>query len=529
MKVYLVGPTGVGKTTIGRLLASRLNLAFLDADELIAARAGVPIPRIFSREGEQGFRRREKETVRLITQLGSAVVALGGGAVLDPDIREWLTQSGKVVSLVADPDLLVDRIGRSPRPGLPRPADAAFADKARQALGERMQAAAGLGPSVDVSGLTPDEAALRVLLALRNPARTAACHGRWEMILRLGRTDCLVRGEPGAVRSASLEIPVDRVSALLVVSSPVPYCLYGGGLVARWREAGWPVQVSLVPDGEEAKRPRWLWHLWRAWARLRVDREALVVALGGGAVSDLAGLAAATYLRGISWVVIPTTLLAQVDASLGGKVAIDLPEGKNLAGAFWQPRSIHVDVEVLGSLPREQIRSGLAEVVKCALIEGEGFLRLLEEEADALMGADPSVLGEVVRRCLSVKAAVVERDDQERGPRQILNLGHTVGHALERETGWDHGRAVAVGLVAACELAGADGLAERVRTLLVRLGLPVRLPVGLAHRVGRRMWWDKKVRQGQLRFVLPRAPGDVCWGVAVDPDRVREVLRQMEG
>lgn len=549
MKVYLVGPTGVGKTTIGRLLAGRLKLPFLDADEFIAARAGRSIAEIFAREGEQGFRRREKEAVRLIADLGSAVVALGGGAVLDPQVREWLVQSGRVVALEEDPAVLVERMRRSPRPGLPHPADPAFADLALGALRARMEAAAGLGPAVSVSGLTPEESVDRVLTALGLDGLREGALGRgglgregalgrdsvgegtrgsWELKVRAGGVECVVRGEPGLVVRSLVEAPGEVTSALLVVSSPLPYCLYGARLVSRWRERGRQVRVALVPDGEEAKRWRWLRYLWQNWARHRVDRGAWVVALGGGAVSDLSGLAAATYLRGIPWTVIPTTLLAQVDAALGGKVAIDLPQGKNLVGAFWQPRSIAVDVEVLRSLPPQQLRSGMAEVVKCALLEGEDFLHFLEQQVDRVLEVDANVLTEVVRRCLSLKGAVVERDEREQGPRQLLNLGHTVGHALERETGWDHGRAVAVGLVAACELAGAAELAERVRTLLGRLGLPVTMPRGLANRVERRMRWDKKVREGRPRFVLPRRPGEVSFGVVVEPERLRQVLRRLE-
>ncbi|MBC7339172.1 MAG: bifunctional shikimate kinase/3-dehydroquinate synthase [Firmicutes bacterium] len=565
MRIYLVGPTGVGKTTVGRLLASRLGIPFLDADELVAARAGMSVRAIFTREGEAGFRRREKEAVALLTHLGKCVAALGGGAVLDAEVREWLVRTGRVVPLVADPALLVERLRACPRAGLPHPSEPGFVDRATEAFSRRMAAAAGLGPSLDVTSLSPEQAVDRLLDLLGMPPAVRAALRRpsaagvpaappapamppgpgeppapgtlavppaspWWLEVRAGGVTCLVRGHRGEVRAGTLELSCFQPpSALLVVSSPLPYCLYGRSLVERWRAGGLPAHVTLVPDGEGAKQARWLERLWRTWARLRVDREALVVAIGGGAVSDLAGFAAATYLRGIPWVVVPTTLLAQVDASLGGKVAIDLPQGKNLAGAFWQPRSIHVDVEVLASLPDAQVSSGMAEVVKYALLEGEDFLGLLEARVAALLNRDPGATGEVVRRCLSLKARLVEEDERERGPRQLLNLGHTVGHALEREAGWDHGRAVAVGLLAACRLAGAEELACRVRVLLEKLGLPVGIPPGLAGRVAGRMAWDKKARHGELRFVLPEAPGRVKWGVPVEPGRVREVLRSLEG
>lgn len=536
MKIYLVGPTATGKSTVGRVLAARLDLPFVDADELVAATARMPLDRIFSREGEQGFRRREKEAVRLLTRLKRAVVSLGGGAVLDPEIREWLARSGTVVSLLADPGLLVERLREDPRPGLPHPSEPGFPDRARRAVTARLAAARSLGPAVDVSGLTPDQVVERILTLPGFPPRRPwggeglSGGGRWQITVRAGGVSCLVRGEPGAVRQGRLPAPDGvRPSAVLLVSSPLPYLLYGRALASRWREEGLNVHVDLVPDGEEAKVVRWLRYLWQAWAGRRADRDSLVVAVGGGALSDLAGLAAATYLRGLRWVVVPTTLLAQVDASLGGKVAINLPRGKNLVGAYWQPAGIYADVEVLGSLPEAEFRSGLGEVVKCALLEGEDFLSFLEERAHCLLERDPGVVGEVVRRCLALKARVVEGDEREQGPRQLLNLGHTVGHALEREAGWSHGVAVAVGLVAACRLAGADGLAGRVGTLLTRLGLPTTMPVGLAGRVRRRMAWDKKSRRGQLRFVLPRAPGVVQWGVTVPPSEVERVLASLEG
>ncbi|HHY94472.1 MAG TPA: bifunctional shikimate kinase/3-dehydroquinate synthase [Firmicutes bacterium] len=547
MRIFLVGPTGVGKSTVGRILAARCGLPFVDSDELVAARAGRSIPDIFRREGEQGFRRRERLAVAEIARLGAIVAALGGGAVLDPRVGELVRASGRVVGLSLSSQELMRRLAAAPRPYLPPPDSDSFQAAVQQAVVARQEACRRLGPVVDVTGLSPEQAAAAVMavLGLVAGSREAFLLPSWQLELRLPHTCSSVLARPGFVSRAGeaglargeLVRGADRV---LVVSSPLPYCLYGRALVETWKEAGATVHVSLVPDGERAKQERWLRYLWRRWAELGVERQARVVAIGGGAVSDLAGLAAATYLRGLGWGVIPTTLLAQVDAALGGKVAIDLPEGKNLVGAFHQPAWIIVDVSVLGSLPGEQIRAGLAEAVKCALLAGEEFLALLESGARGLAAsslAGQVFLDEVVRRCLAEKVAVVQRDERETGPRQLLNLGHTVGHAVEAETGWSHGEAVAVGLVAACRLAArlggaappGGGLAERVEHLLGDLGLPVNIPRGSGPRVLDRMRWDKKVRDGEARFVLPIAPGVVEWGQRVPVDLVREVVAGLEG
>lgn len=281
--------------------------------------------------------------------------------------------------------------------------------------------------------------------------------------------------------------------------------------------------VHEVPDGEVAKAPSVLTELWRAFAQVPLSRRDVVVALGGGVVGDLAGFAAATYNRGIDVVQVPTTVLAQVDASVGGKTGIDLPEGKNLVGAFLQPRAVVADTATLDTLPRRERIAGLGEVVKYGFIRDPEVLDLLERDPDAATGGDPALLEELVRRSVAVKAAVVAADERESGEREHLNFGHTFGHAVESLTGYDtflHGEAVAIGAAVALRLGvdlgvTDDGLVERHDALCRRLGLPTRAPALDRDEVWRAMGRDKKVRDG-VRFVLVERPGRVR---TLAPDR----------
>jgi len=295
-----------------------------------------------------------------------------------------------------------------------------------------------------------------------------------------------------------------------------------------------PVAVT-VPAGEGSKQWRVVHRCHDALAAARLERRSLVVALGGGVVGDLAGFVAATYLRGVPFVQVPTTLLAQVDSSVGGKVGINLRAGKNLVGAFYQPRLVVADLETLGTLPEREYRAGLAEVIKYGAIADASLLGLVEAGMERLLRRDPGVLEPVVARCCEIKAEVVSADEREGGQREILNFGHTIGHAWEATAGygrWLHGEAIAVGQVLEAELScRALGLArearDRLEGLLVRAGLPtrVRWTERRVDRLLEAMRLDKKVRDGRIRFVLLPELGRAEWGHVVEEDRIREVLR----
>jgi len=297
---------------------------------------------------------------------------------------------------------------------------------------------------------------------------------------------------------------------LAVVTNPIVGRLYRDPVAHSLKSAGFSATVLEVPDGEEHKNLAWLTFLYDRLVDARLDRESAIVALGGGVIGDLTGFTAATFQRGLPFVQVPTTLLAQVDSSVGGKTAVNHPGGKNLIGAFHQPRLVWIDVATLKSLPRREVQAGIAEVIKHAAILGPSLFELLEEKIEAVMALDETLLIEVVRQNCAIKAGVVGEDERESGYRSILNFGHTVGHAIEMLTEYGsfrHGEAVAIGMAFAARLSLARGIcqpavANRLIALLQRAGLPTEIPKEL---VGRHLALaieaDKKVSGGKVKFV----------------------------
>lgn len=526
MDVVLVGLPGSGKSVVGKRLAHRHGAAFIDLDERIEHEDGRPIPRIFEEDGEAAFRALER---RAVADLGPAdpdpelrrIVATGGGAVIDPRNR-WSLYRGRLsVWLDSRPEVLAQRLRRSPhvRPLVTgRDPIGTLRDLAGRR--ERFYAAA----DVHVTGVAEvSEVVATVERFLAEGGRGGALPASTTLLRAATPIGRLLLGE--GIAGTAVDETLRRMEArrAILVSEAGAWTAVGERLAAELTGAGWTLATVMLPEGEAAKRLSVVEGAASELARLRVERDEPIVAVGGGALGDVAGFLAATYLRGIPIVHVPTTLVAQIDSSIGGKTAVDLPEGKNLVGAFHQPAAIVIDVVVLETLPERQRRAALGEAVKMAALGDERLFELLERHGDAIARGDPEAIergdvAELVERCAWAKVEVVAADERERGPRGgriALNLGHSLGHAVEAAAGYSgllHGEAVAYGLRAACRIGVAAGVtpperAARITSLLDSLGLareplPYALDDVLDH-----LATDKKHTGGRLRWVLPTADG----------------------
>ncbi len=461
----LAGFMGAGKTTLGEEVARRLRRRFVDLDNEIERRTGATVEELFARDGEPGFRATEEAVAASV--LGAAepaVVALGGGTVVSPETREVLRRRAFTVLVEVDPGVAWTRASEGGRP------------------------------------LAIDEQAFQALYRARIPvyeeAADARAHDADGIVLaaagievRIGSLDLLEELVPG---TGAVEIVADANVAGI------------HGVTAQLALGDRDVALHDVPPGEHAKTISVLERLWRS---LRIGRDGTIVGLGGGCTTDLAGFAAASYLRGVAWVAVPTTLVGQVDAAIGGKTAVDLPGGKNLVGAFHWPTRVVIDPGTLETLPEAELRNGRAEVVKTGLLMDDPVWELPPAE--------------LVRRCASFKAAVCLADPHDLGPRNQLNLGHTFAHALEAAAGYalPHGQAVALGMVAALRLSGNDAALAAVQRELAPQ--PVRVDRAAAWAALSR---DKKTVGGAPRLVLLERAGEPTWGNEVPADDVRAAL-----
>ena len=520
MDVVLIGLPGSGKSAVGRRLAARHGASFIDLDEAIEREAGVRIPQIFADEGEPGFRARERA---VIEHLGPPdadaavrrVIAPGGGAIVDPRNRWHLFRGRVPVWLDGRPEILAQRLRRSPtvRPLITGRDPIRALRELTSARGRFYGAAARVAGMAEVGSVVD-----MVDAAVRDAAASLGT-----TLLRADTTiGRLVIGD--GIAGGVLAEELGRLGArrAVVLTEPGAWGTVGPAIEAGLAAAGLPIELVTLPSGEAAKSLAIVEEAVRALARRHVERDEPLVAVGGGALGDAAGFVAATYLRGVPFVQVPTTLVAQIDSSIGGKTGVDLPEGKNLVGAFHQPATIVIDVALLATLPERERRAALGEAVKMAALGDERLFELLEARSGAIAGGDRTAyqdgsLAELVERCAWAKVEVVTADEREAAVRIALNLGHSLGHAFEAAGGYRdlrHGEAVAYGLRAACRIGVAAGVtppdrAARVERLLDELGLgtgllPYPLETVLEHLAS-----DKKHRDGRLRWVLPTATGSI--------------------
>ena len=523
MDLVLVGLPGSGKSAVGRRLSRRHEATFVDLDEEIERDAGRPIQSIFAEEGEQGFRDRER---RAVEALGPAdprpgltrVIATGGGAPVDPRNR-WRLYRGRLAAwLDAPPEILAQRVLRSP---VPRPL-LSGRDAVATMRGLAGTRAPFYGPAIRVNGIVGLAGIVEALERhLDDPIRDGT------LLLRAETAQGSYElGDGTAAAGVVAVLGGLEARRAILVSEPRAWEVAGAALADALCAAGIPTERILLPRGEDAKRLGVIEDAARQLAGLRAERTDPIVAIGGGALGDAAGFLAATWLRGVPLVQVPTTLVAQLDSSIGGKTAVDLPEGKNLIGAFHQAAAIVTDVAFLRTLEPRELRAALGEAVKMGTLGDERLLELLESSGPALAAGDSDafasgVMAELVERCAMAKIEVVTADEREQGGRISLNLGHSLAHAIETVAAFRgilHGEAVAYGLRAALRIGLAVGVtpperAERVEALLDGLKLgsaPLPYPVGA---VLDAVAADKKHRGGQLRWVLATARG---WTVRAD-------------
>jgi len=329
--------------------------------------------------------------------------------------------------------------------------------------------------------------------------------------------------------------PVNK--QVLVITNPTVNKLYGEVVAESLQRAGFQVRVEEVPDGEAYKSLQTAEQLYQAALQHKINRKSSIVALGGGVIGDLAGFVAATYMRGVNFIQVPTTLLAQVDSSVGGKVAVNHPLEKNLIGAFYQPKLVFTDINTLHTLPERELKAGLAEVVKYGVIWEEDFFSYLEENLDYIKSLHPEIIKYIVHKSCLIKGEVVEKDEKEEDLRAILNYGHTIGHAVEsltNYTAYKHGEGVAMGMVSAANLSQAMGLlkqedSKRIQGLLEAIGLPVNLPALDLEEIIAALAHDKKVVSDKLRFVLPTEIGRVVITEQISLEALRKVILEQMG
>ncbi|HEY2260037.1 MAG TPA: bifunctional shikimate kinase/3-dehydroquinate synthase [Solirubrobacteraceae bacterium] len=505
--VVMIGFMGAGKSTAAHAAAQALGTSALDVDEVIEARLGRSIPELFAEDGEAAFRATEETVTLELLEAGRAdagpgVLSLGGGAIGSAAVRRALGEH-LVVWIDVDVEVAWARCQGTGRPLAAQQAEFAALHKSREPIYEAL--ADVIVPHQSATNIGEILAALETVPATTKTLWAPSASGAYPAYIG-----------PGLLRPAGFWPPTVTGRRFLVTDG-IAGRLYGETLEPL------DGRVAIMP-GEQSKTIAHAEIVWSELARAGMNRADVVVALGGGVVGDLAGFCAATYQRGVRYVQVPTTLVAQVDSAYGGKTGVDLEEAKNYVGAYHQPQAVIADTDALGTLPPAELSAGYAELVKTALIAGGGLWERVRQGADP---TDPAVIAS----CARTKLRIVARDERDDGLRQTLNLGHTVGHAIETATGYAayrHGEAVALGLLAALRLSGNDQLRAEVADLLRARDLPTVLdgvdPDAVVMATAR----DKKrVGEGAVPFVLLARPGEPRPGSAVAPRELIAAVREL--
>jgi len=566
--IVITGFSGTGKSLVARGVARQLGWDFIDTDNEIVSLAKKPIAEIFSSDGEEKFRELERAVIKRASRHTHRVIAIGGGAIVDPQNRAKLAYNGVIVCLEARPETIYQRLfqedshGPEIRPLLE--GDNPL-ERIRQLKAQRQPYYDDVDLVINTDDLSIDDVAKevvkgwRLLRSARNDKgkrrndKGAAGNSRGKTGHEKAKAGTDVAEDVACwVETATQTYPIfvghgllDRLGEKLkkvsssrlaiVISDGNVSRLYGDRVGEILKAAGFAVNSFVVPPGEESKSINTAIDIYNFLIKKRGERDDILIALGGGMIGDLAGFVAATYLRGIPWVQVPTSLVAMVDASIGGKVAVNHHEGKNLIGAFYQPNFVLADTQTLATLPKRELTSGWAEVVKYGLILDKEFFEFLESNVGRLIKLEQDVVSKAIIRSASLKAQVVSQDEKERGQRIILNYGHTIAHGLETATQYSHflhGEAVAIGMMGAAKLSQKSGIlptnvVKRQQSLLQKFGLPTTFFArGLAE-IAKAMEVDKKTRAKKIRWVLLKDIGKTAIRASVPQQDVMAVLEEL--
>jgi shikimate kinase/3-dehydroquinate synthase len=543
--IAIIGFSATGKSVIAQKVAERLNWTFTDIDDEIVKLSGKTIHEIFKQDGENKFRQLEGKVLRQACRKEKSVIATGGGTIVDPRNQKLLLGTGVIVYLEAKPETIYQRLLHdtfySANPVVrPLLTGDNPLERIKQLKAKRQPYYAIADWTVHTDNLTIEEVSREVIKGWQYVNKQHSS-------IQFAGDDlaCLVETEtasyPVFVGWGILDRLGERIKqaglsgTANIISDEAVFSIYGSRVKRMLEKADFAVNCCVVPPGEASKDISQAVKIYDFLIEHRVERNDAIVALGGGMIGDLAGFVAATFLRGLPWLQVPTSLIAMTDASIGGKVAIDHPKGKNLIGAFYQPRLVLADVNTLTTLPQRELTSGWAEVIKHGLTLDADFLKLLEDNAKDLVKLKPDITAKVIARSATIKCQIVSEDEKETGKRIILNYGHTIAHGLEVAGKYEHflhGEAVAIGMMVAARLSHQLGLlpqdvVERHKAILQKFGLPTdcsRVPLA---DVLAAMELDKKVRRKAIQWVLLEDIGKAIIRSDVPEKEVLSILKEV--
>ncbi len=538
--IALTGIMGAGKSSVGSKLAKYLRRKFIDLDSYIEKKAGKTVKEIFEYEGEESFRALEKTAIREVFSNNNLVVALGGGAIVNEENRSFIKNRAKIITLLADIDTVSQRVEHKTHRPLLKGTDQK--NTLVDLWEKRKDAYMGTDLQVCTMNKSVDSLAKHIISEL---GLEEIAYGRLNVeIPRNSHGYDILFDDLLKIHTTLKRLKLGR-KVLILSQSGIPE-----QFVNRLKSAlqyHFEIHALTLDDGEKNKNFFSYQLIVQNLLSHKFERKDTIISLGGGVIGDMGGFAAATYYRGINYIQIPTTLLSMIDSSVGGKTGINVPEGKNLIGAFYQPNLVYIDVAHLETLPDKEFKSGLGELIKYALLgkqwdslivddEGDTFFDFIDRNHQLIKDRDPEILNKIIRHCLQIKANIVINDERESGIRMHLNLGHTFGHALEEVTNFErysHGEAVAIGIVCACYLAEQIDIFSHLHTnkvidLMKAFEMDYQIPEDIdINAMMESMKHDKKVEQGQLKFILPRERiGSISTIKDLAPKLVKKALKR---